>query len=272
VYTWVENNTSVAFTGGDGVQHGGMEETGGYIYQDLSVPFQANKTYRLDLAGAHRAGWTNGTVQFGLFSSSAIGTDIGTPGYMDIQGFWSGSGNPDGDNQFDQLRDASALQKIDLNGDSIEGLGHIYKFDTGPTPPTGNIVVYIRHQSAAGRIQYDNIRLDEVATLQKGDVDGDNDVDLVDLAAIQTNFRTTVATRNLGDLDEDGFVDFTDYLEWKAFYPFPGAGSSSAVTGAVPEPSTLTTALLAGLLPLCGRQRRMQRHWKRERANSWRFV
>ena len=65
--------------------------------------------------------------------------------------------------------------------------------------------------------------------MKKGDVDLDGDVDLTDLAAIQTHFRTSVASRGLGDLDEDGFVDFTDFLEWKANYPTSGAGRSPMV-------------------------------------------
>lgn len=258
LYTWVENNASITFTGGDGVQHGGIEESDGYIYQDLGVPFQANKTYRLNLASAHRAGTTHGTVQFGLFSSSALGTDIGTPGFMDLQGVWDGSGNPDADNQFNQLRDASDLQKIDINGDGLETLGRAYKFDTGSTPAPGNIVVFIRHVGG-GRIQYDNIRLDEVATIHSGDVDSDGDVDLDDMAAIQSHFRSSVATRDLGDLDEDGFVDFTDYLEWKANFPFPGADSGTSLGGATPEPSTIAMVAVATMLALHQR-RRAPRH------------
>ena len=231
LYTWVEAHAAInmGVTGGDLAQHGGMEEAGGYIYQDLGVPFQANKTYRIDLASYHRAGTGHASVQFGLFSSSAVGTDIGTPGFMDIQGVWGGSGNPDADDMFDTLRDASILQKIDNNHDGIEALGRVYSFDTGPSPPAGNMVVFIRHQGNGTRIQYDNIRLDELATLQKGDVDSDGDVDLTDLTTIQSHFRTSVASRSLGDLDDDGFVDFTDYLEWKAYYPFPGAGGGASV-------------------------------------------
>jgi hypothetical protein len=263
LFSWVENNSSIGFTGGDGAQHGGIEEGDGYIYQDLGVPFQANKTYRLNLASAHRAGWTNGTIQFGLFSSNAVGTNIGTPGFMDAHGVWSGSGNPDADNQFNQLRDASALQKIDLNGDGLESLGHIYKFDAGSTPPTGNIVVFIRQHGSVGRIQFDNVRLDEVPTVQKGDVDLDSDVDLNDLAAIQAHFRTSVADRSLGDLDEDGFVDFTDFLEWKAYFPYLGAGGATGAStnGAVPEPASSLLGLVAGLLILCGRPRSFPRSW-----------
>ena len=159
---------------------------------------------------------------------------------------------------FDALRDASDLQKIDLNDDGVESLGRVYTFDTGPSPPAGNIVAFIRQQGNGDRIQYDNIRLDELPTLQKGDVNSDGDVDLDDLTAIQGNFRTSVASRRLGDLDDDGFVDFTDYLEWKAYFPFPGAGGGARSSATVPEPASWIFGLAAGLFMLC-RGRRMRR-------------
>lgn len=244
---FVEDIAAVGMTGGDGTQYAGMDTAGGYIYQDLGVPFQANKTYRIDLASAHRDGFSHNTVQFGLFSSNAIGTDLGTAGFMDIQGVWSGSGNPDGDNMFSVFREASDLQKIDTNHDGIESLGHVYKFTTGPTPPTGNVVVYIRDTGDL-RINFDNVRLDASTPVKSGDVDLDGDVDLVDLAAIQTHFRTSVASRGLGDLDEDGFVDFTDYLEWKANFPSPAAGAVAG--GSVPEPTAVVLIFTASLLAL----------------------
>jgi hypothetical protein len=44
-----------------------------------------------------------------------------------------------------------------------------------------------------------------------GDVDGDGDADLTDLATLLTNFGTpSNATREMGDLDGDGDVDLTD--------------------------------------------------------------
>lgn len=151
---WVENNASVGFSGGDGVQHAGIDTDGGYIYQDLGVAFAANTKYTIDLASAHRAGFNHGIVEFGLFSSDAIGTDVGTPGFMDIQGVWSGSGNPSGDDQFNQLRDASLLSTIGTGS-----LGNVYTYTTGGVAPSGNVVVFIRDASG-GRQTFDNIRLD----------------------------------------------------------------------------------------------------------------
>jgi hypothetical protein len=158
LHTFVETSASVGFSGGDAVQYAGLADDsspGGYIYQDLGVSFAPLTKYTIDIASAHRSGFNHATLQFGLFSSDAIGTDVGTAGFADIQGVWTGSGNPDADDQFNQLRDASVLQTIGSGA-----LGHVYEYTTGLVPPTGNIVVFIRHQNNGGRINVDNVRLD----------------------------------------------------------------------------------------------------------------
>ena len=151
---WVENNASIGFTGGDGLQHAALDTNGGYIYQDLGMAFAANTKYTIDLATAHREGFTHGILEFGFFSSDAIGTDIGTPGFADIQGVWNGSGNPSGDNVWNTLRDASLLNTIGTGS-----LGKVYTHTTGAAAPAGNLVVFIRDVSG-GRETFDNIRLD----------------------------------------------------------------------------------------------------------------
>jgi hypothetical protein len=77
-----------------------------------------------------------------------------------------------------------------------------------------------------------------------GDVDGDTDVDLVDLDIIAANFRLNVSLRSMGDLTGDGFVDVLDFRDWKANYP----GATPAFGGnnpGVPEPATLMSAFFA---------------------------
>ena len=156
LYTWVESNTAVGFSGGDAAQHSGIGESG-YLYQDLGIPFTPLTRYTIDLASAHRGGFNHAALQFGLFSSDALGTDIGTPGFADIQGVWPGRvpPNPDADEQYNQLRDASVLQTIGSGA-----LGHVYEHTTGLVPPSGNLVVFIRHQGDGDRVTFDNIRLD----------------------------------------------------------------------------------------------------------------
>jgi hypothetical protein len=56
-----------------------------------------------------------------------------------------------------------------------------------------------------------NLPADPCAGLPAGDVDGDHDVDLTDLATLLTNFGVgSGATRAMGDLDGDMDVDLTD--------------------------------------------------------------
>lgn len=93
---------------------------------------------------------------------------------------------------------------------------------------------------AAGLVGVD---LSKVEPPQPGDVDLDDDVDLTDFAAIQTNFFTeTGATRADGDLTGGGAVDWADFREWKDNFPFPTASSN-----AVPEPTSVMIACLAVL-------------------------
>lgn len=89
----------------------------------------------------------------------------------------------------------------------------------------------------------EGIDLSKVEPPQPGDVDLDEDVDLTDFAAIQTNFFTeTGATRIDGDLTGGGAVDWADFREWKDNFPFPTASSN-----AVPEPTSAMIACLAML-------------------------
>jgi hypothetical protein len=155
---FVESSASVGFTGGDGAQYAGLDTAGSYIYQDLGIAFAPNTKYTIDLAGAHRSGFGHGKMEFGLWSGDAIGTDIGTPGFMDLQGVWSGSGNPDADDTFNALRDASAVHAIGSGA-----LGDVYSYSTiGSSVPAGNVVLFIR-DTTGNRINFDNARLDVTA-------------------------------------------------------------------------------------------------------------
>ena len=130
----------------------------------MGIPFSENTQYTMDLAGAHRAGFPHGTMEFGLWSSDAIGTDVGTPGFMDLQGVWTGSGNPDGDDMFNVLRDASAVQALGSGA-----LGAVYSYASGGSVPSGNVVVFIR-DTTGNRINFDNVRLDATAIPERATV------------------------------------------------------------------------------------------------------
>ncbi|MCA9237292.1 MAG: hypothetical protein KDA44_17580 [Planctomycetales bacterium] len=154
---FLEDIAATGMSGGDGSQYLGLDNDNVSIYQDLGVAFAPNTKYTVDLASAHRGGFTHSTAEFGLYSSDAIGTDLGTVGFMDIQGVWPGSGNPDGDEQYNVFRDASLLQTIGSGA-----LGQVATFTTGAVAPAGNVVVFIR-RGAGGRINVDNIRVDATA-------------------------------------------------------------------------------------------------------------
>ncbi len=94
-----------------------------------------------------------------------------------------------------------------------------------------------------------------------GDMDLDSDVDIFDVAALQTKFGTaTGATWKDGDFTNDGKVDIFDVTAMQANYGSgvsgPGGAAVAAASGggisAVPEPSSLVLAAagLAGLLGL----------------------
>jgi hypothetical protein len=148
---FVEDCGALGFSGCDGVQYAGTD--GGEIYQDLGVPFAPETTYTVDVATAHRSGTTHSSLEFGLYDSGAIGTDLATAGFADIQGVWTGSGNPDGDDMFNVMRDASVLSTIGTGT-----LGQPFTFTTGSTPPTGNVVVFLRN-AGTNRVNFDNVRV-----------------------------------------------------------------------------------------------------------------
>ncbi len=150
---FIENSAAVGFTGGEGLQYFGFE--GGEVHQDLGVAFAPNTTYTVDVASAHRETFTHSTLEFGLYDSNAIGVDLATPGFADIQGVWDGSGNPDGDNLWNTLRDASVLAAIGSGA-----LGDVYTFTTGPVVPSGNVAVFLRVLGDSGnRVNVDNVRV-----------------------------------------------------------------------------------------------------------------
>lgn len=157
---FVELLSALGFTGGDGAQYAGLN--GGGIYQDLGVAFAPNTRYSVDVATAHRGNFTNGYFEFGLFSSAAIGTDVGAPGFADIQGVWPGSGNPDGDEVYNTMRDASVLATIGSGA-----LGQPYSFTTGSVVPSGNLVVFLR-QAGGFRVNFDNVRVTAVPVPEPG--------------------------------------------------------------------------------------------------------
>lgn len=88
-----------------------------------------------------------------------------------------------------------------------------------------------------------------------GDVDSDQDTDLVDLDLLRANlfrdFGMTEPTRLDGDLNRDGVVNFVDYRQWKTEYDAENLPASFSV----PEP-TAAAIFLMGLVAFGGARRR----------------
>jgi hypothetical protein len=95
-----------------------------------------------------------------------------------------------------------------------------------------------------------------------GDVDGNGQINLLDFDPIRDNFRKMVGTRAEGDLTRDGVVNFSDFHEWKgAFLGMGGslAGVDFGFLANVPEPATLSFALMAWLAACQSIRRRPSR-------------
>ncbi len=87
------------------------------------------------------------------------------------------------------------------------------------------------------------------------DFDKDGDVDGEDFLIWQTGFPTLdgTATSNTGDANGDGNVNGDDFLLWQNEF---GSGLAGGGQGAIPEPATVSLAMLAVAVPTLWRRRR----------------
>lgn len=91
-----------------------------------------------------------------------------------------------------------------------------------------------------------------------GDTDGDGVVEPEDLTPIRQNYLQSVTMRSQGDLTGDNQVTFADFREWKTAI-LAGGGSLEGLDlsfAAVPEPSAIVFAVLAGVSLIRCRARR----------------
>lgn len=199
-----ENIASVGMQGGAGAQFAGLQQPpDGYLHQDTGVPFTANTTYLVDIAGGYRNGFGTGIMEFGLYSSTALGTPLtANPGKMNINGTLTASGNPDADNVINLFRDVSAVQTIGTGS-----LAQPYVLVTGNTPPAGNVSVYIRHISG-GRVLFDNVR---IFAIPNSDTDSDGLPDAWEVANRLDPRSNTGVNGAAGDGDGDGASNLTEY-------------------------------------------------------------
>jgi hypothetical protein len=81
------------------------------------------------------------------------------------------------------------------------------------------------------------------APSQTADFDNDGDVDGADFLTWQRGVGKTSPTLADGDADDDNDVDADDLTVWKQ--QFGGAAGAAALTAAVPEPASLSSAAIA---------------------------
>jgi PEP-CTERM motif len=118
------------------------------------------------------------------------------------------------------------------------------------TDNTGSITINYFHGAGSGEAPFNGLQA--VFGIIPGDVDDDNDVDLVDYQLIRNNFRTTGATRAGGDLTGpgggnvgDGVVDFYDFAQWQENFPTAGGSLIELGNFPVPEPANIGLAMIA---------------------------
>ena len=123
---------------GGGVSYLGIRN-GGYVYQDLGVPWEANTTYTVDVQ-AGRRGTANNVGDFGLWDSGSLGGDaLGTAGSVT-------NGNFVISDQFFPISTLTAAE------------GSVSTLTTGDAVPAGNVVVFLRAET--GNLPYDSVSVD----------------------------------------------------------------------------------------------------------------
>ncbi|RMF81708.1 MAG: hypothetical protein D6744_06835, partial [Planctomycetota bacterium] len=109
-----------------------------------------------------------------------------------------------------------------LNTADATGLGSAESLVDEPLAAAGTYFIRVFETNAPTEVQLYQIDLSFVAAaLCPGDVNGDQVVDLTDLAILLSNFDATNATREMGDLDGDGLVGLTDLALLLAAFDVP---------------------------------------------------
>ncbi|MHB9044657.1 MAG: PEP-CTERM sorting domain-containing protein [Pirellulales bacterium] len=179
------------------------------------------------LANVEVAGEDRGAVLAGLNNNFALGglhlggADVGRIKLVDLVD--NETALPDKEALYVKSLSLGASAYLDLGGLNLYYLG-------GSIDPTATVV------PGGGSLT----RIPALA----GDVDLDSDVDIFDVAVLQTNYGAKGVTWSEGDFNGDGNVDIFDVAMLQVNY---GAGvpAGAPIAAPVPEPTSIVLAVLA---------------------------
>ena len=202
-------NAFIEYIGGfrsEGNQHIGMAN-GYYVFQNLGIPYAANTTYKLTVGVGYR-----NAGQSGALSTSVIGLTVLNEPPSDTN-FLPGT-NTNDQLAIDELLTASStsVDSVALNNATALRFTDVTtEYTTGPTPPEGNIVVFLGDHTDGVRSHFDNVRLEAVSAL---DPDGDG------IPAEWETGEDRGVPRNLNPSVNDGGLDFdgdtlTNFMEFE---------------------------------------------------------
>jgi len=156
--------------------------------------------------------WDNSaTVGAQIQTESSTGSAIVVT-YSDIEGGWSGTGNMNEDPDFAGPGD----YHLTASSPCIDMGDPAFAPQPGETDIDGQLRVWDGDGNGQARV---DMGADEFGSHCLGDLDGDGDVDLADLARLLSNYgMTSGAMYEDGDLDSDGDVDLNDLATLLAVY------------------------------------------------------
>ncbi|HWB02479.1 MAG TPA: LamG-like jellyroll fold domain-containing protein [Verrucomicrobiales bacterium] len=181
----------------EGVAHIGLQ-VGYYVYQNTTVPWQANTRYTLTVGIGNRNATFSTSANQTVFGLTNVSPNVGT--YPNTASLIAG------DPVFNAASRSIPILTVAPTASTYVNQSLVY--DTGPVPPPGTVVVVIADNSGSGRSHFDNVRLDTVSTL---DPDSDGlPTDWEVANGLDPNIGTGVNGAG-GDFDTDGSTNAQEF-------------------------------------------------------------